>query len=267
MVLGQPIHLVQLTDTHLFAEETQTLLGIPTAESLAQVLQSVRDLDPQPTHLLLTGDLSQDESIASYQKLAELIQPLGLPTFWLPGNHDHLDRIVQTFVHPPFRSDKSLRLGDWRLLLLNSQILGKVAGRLSLESLEWLDLELSQDPQTPTLISLHHPPFSLDTEWLDNSALLNPEDFFAVCDRHPQIKLILFGHIHQEFEATRNDVTYLGCPSTCIQFARGSDTFALDEQKPGFRCLSLYADGSWNSHVQRVSYDRAIDLSYQGSGY
>jgi 3',5'-cyclic-AMP phosphodiesterase len=67
------------------------------------------------------------------------------------------------------------------------------------------------------------------------------------------VKLVLFGHIHQEVSRERSGVTYLGCPSTCFQFADGHENFTLDtDRHPGFRILDLAVDGSWTSEVRRV---------------
>jgi 3',5'-cyclic-AMP phosphodiesterase len=80
------------------------------------------------------------------------------------------------------------------------------------------------------------------------------------------VKLVLFGHIHQEICQERQGVTYLSCPSTCIQFAHDSDTFALDvDHYPGFRELELFADGTWTSQVHRV--DVALHPDLKSTGY
>jgi Icc protein len=87
---------------------------------------------------------------------------------------------------------------------------------------------------------------------------------FAVLDRHPQVKLVLFGHIHQDYNQTRHGVQYLGTPSTCIQFEPGSAEFALDEEKPGFRILHLYDNADWWTTVKRSSYVPRLDLAATG---
>ena len=122
----------------------------------------------------------------------------------------------------------------------------------ALLTLHWLDSQLKIIGNNPTLVALHHPPFYVNSHWLDSSTLQNPEEFFAVLDRHPQVKLVLFGHIHQEFHYQRYDVHYLGNPSTCIQFAPLSSTFTLDQKPPGFRLLKLYPNGTWESWVERI---------------
>jgi Icc protein len=141
---------------------------------------------------------------------------------------------------------------------------GKVQGELSLESLEWLDDQLQLTAATPTLIGLHHPPLLVGSKWLDTSALQNPENFFAVIDRYPQVKLVIFGHIHQEFECQRRGVYYLSAPSTCIQFAPHSQDFSLDRAQPGFRLFALYPDGRFETKVERVNFSYQLDLSVRG---
>jgi 3',5'-cyclic-AMP phosphodiesterase len=244
--------VVQLTDIHLFATPDQSLMGITTRASLLPIVEQIAQLQPSPDVLLLTGDLSQDGSPESYEQIINLLSPLNLPIYWLPGNHDCFEVMARSLAVPPFLADKSFVQSGWRFLLLNSQVPGEVQGYLSLASLDWLKDELTAHPELPTTIAFHHPPLSLNTKWLDSSALQNPDDLFQIVDRHPQVKLVLFGHIHQEVEQVRSSVTYLGCPSTCFQFARDHQTFTLDDRYPGFRILDLAADGSWSSEVRRV---------------
>jgi Icc protein len=60
--------------------------------------------------------------------------------------------------------------------------------------------DLSQDGNPETLIGLHHPPLLVNSDWLDSSTLQNSEELFETIARHPQVRLVVFGHIHQEFE-------------------------------------------------------------------
>ena len=117
----------------------------------------------------------------------------------------------------------------------------------------------------PTVIALHHPPFHVNSDWLDTSTLQNPEELFAVLERHSQVQLVLFGHIHQEFNHQRHGVHYLGTPSTSIQFEPQSSKFSLDHKYPGFRLLNLYADGTWETWIERVAH--AYQLNLAATGY
>ncbi len=266
MSQASPFLIAQVTDIHLFANASEELLGLPTAQSFHAVLEQLQQLLPQPDILLLTGDLSQDESPESYQYLQDLLKPLGIPTYWLPGNHDQPAVMEQVLNQAPISSEKSFYAGGWQFLLLNSAVYGCVHGQLLPESLQWLEFQLQQTRERPTLIALHHSPFLMDSAWLDKNPLRNAEELLAVIDRHPQVCLVVFGHVHQEFERSRHGVRYLGCPSTCFQFMPESEKFALDKIEPGFRLINLYPDGSFQTKVVRVAYD-AHQLDTAAVGY
>lgn len=259
-----PLQLVQLSDLHLFAQAESDLLGLRTLDSFEAILSDLGQQHPRPDLLLLTGDLSQDETPAAYARIGNLLRPLNTPTYWLPGNHDHLPTMQQALSTPPLYPDKSIHCGAWRLLLLNSSVPGQVHGHLSATSLAWLEQELQVAAPHPTLIALHHPPFLVNSTWLDKSGLQNSEALFAILDRYNHIKLVLFGHIHQEFHRQRQGVHYLSTPSTCIQFAPQSSGFALDEINPGYRCLTLNPDGSFATQVRRIQMQQQLNLAAQG---
>lgn len=264
MSVLSPLRLVQLTDLHLFADSGRQLLGLPTMESFEAVLRQVSLLQPQPELLLLTGDLSQDGKPESYERLHDMLQLLECSAYWLPGNHDRLPAMEQCLAGGVISDQKSFQAGGWHFLLLNSQVPGCVHGHLASDTLEWLEYQLNLVGEVPTLVSLHHPPFVVGSDWLDGSTLQNPDALFAVLDRYPKVKLVLFGHIHQEYSYTRHGVYYLGTPSTCIQFEPHSTLFALDEEQPGFRILDLYPDGNWWTTVERSSYVPTLDLAAIG---
>jgi Icc protein len=264
MIQASPLLIAQITDIHLFANPSQELLGLPTAKSFHAVLERLQKLFPQPELLLLTGDLSQDETPESYQYLQDLLKPLAIPTYWLPGNHDQPLVMEQVLNQAPISSQKSFSAGGWQFLLLNSAVSGCVHGQLSPESLDWLNLQLEQTRERPTLISFHHPPFAVNSDWLDRIFLQNAEELFAVIERHPQVRLVVFGHIHQEFSLSRDGVHYLGCPSTCFQFMPESEKFGLDNTKPGFRLINLYPDGSFQTTVERVAFAHQLDTAALG---
>jgi Icc protein len=154
---------------------------------------------------------------------------------------------------------KSFQRGNWHFILLNSCVADSVHGYLSPTTLDWLDSELQISANNPTLIALHHAAVSVNSAWLDASCLQNSPEFFAIVERHPQVKLVLFGHIHQEFHQQRHGIHYLGSPSTCYQFQAENPTFAISEELPGFRLLKLYSDGTWETKIERVAYPVPIE--------
>jgi 3',5'-cyclic-AMP phosphodiesterase len=249
------LRVVQISDTHLFAGEEQEMLGVVTARSLQAVVRSLQALQPQPDLLLMTGDLSQDETTESYQRLCRAIAPLKLPAYWIPGNHDIPELMQEVLQTESISAQKTFQAGGWNFVLLNSAVAGQTSGALSSETLTWLEEQL-QASDRPTLVALHHPPLPIASEWMDNLSLQNGEDLFQVLDRYPHVKVVVFGHIHQTFDAERNRVRYLGAPSTCVQFKPKARDFTIDEMQPGFRLLQLEPSGKFTTQVERVSAEQ-----------
>jgi Icc protein len=249
-----PVLIAQLTDIHLFATDNHKMLGMATTESFQAVIRRLKELQPELDFLILTGDLSGDGTEASYENLQHLLHPLHIPTYWLPGNHDCAIAMEEILTLGMISRRKSFTRGSWNFILLNSSVVGAVHGYLPDQTLDWLDSQLKILGNNPTVVSLHHPPMAINSAWLDISALQNSEELFAILDRHPQVKLVLFGHIHQEFQHTRHHVDYLSTPSTCIQFLSNSPILAIDEKLPGFRLLKLHPNGTWETWVERVPY-------------
>ncbi len=249
--------VAQITDTHLFSDPEQSLLGIKTEDSYRAVLAKLAMLSPRPDLLLMTGDLTQDGSEDSYIRLRDSLTALQIPTYWLPGNHDEVAIMQKQLAHGVISRDKLVQMKGWQILLLNSALPNQVYGYLSDASLDWLEQQLSNFPKSPTLVALHHPAFPLGSDWLDRIGLQNQSEFWQVCDRHPQVRVVLSGHAHQEFDQIyqreHNQVRCLVTPSTCIQFQPQNPKFQIDAAEPGFRLLRLYANGKVETEVSRLT--------------
>ncbi|MDA4626591.1 metallophosphoesterase, partial [Enterobacter hormaechei] len=90
------VRILQITDTHLFAEKHETLLGINTWESYQAVLSAIHASQRPCDLIVATGDLAQDHSSAAYQHFAEGIASFAAPCVWLPGNHDFQPAMYST---------------------------------------------------------------------------------------------------------------------------------------------------------------------------
>jgi Icc protein len=99
------------------------------------------------------------------------------------------------------------------------------------------------------LVCLHHPPVKMGSRWLDTVGLANADEFLARASASGNVKLALFGHVHQQSDTQHNGITIIGTPSTCRQFAAGSDTFAVDDNPPAYRRVTLYTDGRFEHEL------------------
>ena len=262
---ADPAFLVHLSDSHLFGEVHGTLLGMNTRDSLQKVIELVRVQQSQIDLLLATGDLSQDGTLASYQQFRELTRQLDAPARWIPGNHDEPQIMAEAAVQSALL-DSVVDIGNWRVTLLDSAVPGSVPGYLQDEQLQLLARSLSEAPERHHLVCLHHHPVSIGCAWMEPIGLRNPEAFFEVLDRFPQVRAVLWGHVHQEIDQLRNNVRLIASPSTCIQFEPGSEDFKVGEQAPGYRWLRLLPDGRLETGVERVTgFNFQVD--YGSNGY
>ncbi|WP_263147224.1 3',5'-cyclic-AMP phosphodiesterase [Pseudomonas sp. RIT-PI-AD] len=256
--------LVQLSDSHLFAQADGRLLGMDTRDSLVRVVERVLEEQPRIDLVLATGDLSQDGSAESYQRFRALSEVIPAPVRWIPGNHDDRQTMDAVCAHSDLL-EPVFDLGGWRIVLLDSSIAGAVPGHLDETQLALLERALAEAGARHVLVGLHHHPVSIGCRWMEPIGLRNAEALFAVIERFPRVRAVLWGHVHQAFDRMRDDVRLLASPSTCVQFAPGSDNFRVDEEAPGYRWLRLYADGRLDTGISRVTgIDFEVDYSIKG---
>ena len=259
------LRLVQITDCHLYADDDGQLLGLTTADSFNAVIDDIPQ-HPLADALLATGDLSQDESAGSYQRLKAGVKQLGLPSFWLPGNHDDPVLMAKELVGDNLHPHKRLLSKHWQIILLNSHVERRVYGRLDDGELQMLERALNEFPNHHALVVLHHHPVPIKCVWLDTIGLKNPEPMFALLSKHRQKSVVLWGHVHQFFDGEKDGVRLLSTPSTCVQFKPHSPDFQADTEAPGYRYLDLHADGRVDTQLKRIEHI-AFTVDYSVKGY
>ena len=198
----------------------------------------------KPDLLLASGDLSEDGSPASYDALRQLFDPLGIPVLALPGNHDDAALLAERFPGSPVDGVGVSEHGLWQIVRLNSSLPGRPEGHLSEKTLAELEGILENDPQRPRLIALHHQPVMMGGPWIDKYPLTDPEAFLYLVDQCPGVKAVVWGHVHQAFEADRGGIAMLGGPSSAINSLPGAQKFTADPVGPAFRWLELRVDGT-----------------------
>lgn len=261
------VKLLQITDTHLFSDEEGALLNVNTRDSFHAVIDMIHSQGIDFNTIIATGDISQDHSADSYLRFIDGITPLDKPCIWLPGNHDYQPNMAQVLPSSQVHALEHALLGEhWQVIVLDSQVVGKPHGRLSDQQLELLDNRLTEHAGRHTLILLHHHPLLVGSQWLDQHNLKDSEDFWQIVDKHNNVKLVVCGHVHQDFDQMRGDVRVMATPSTCVQFKPSSSDFALDNQAPGWREITLLANGQVDSCVKRLDSTRFMP-DFASGGY
>lgn len=235
------MRLVQLTDLHLLADPKARYRGQDTRAHFLAALKEAKQL--KPDLLILTGDLAEDEQLATYQWLYQQLENSHLNWQWLAGNHDQPQLMAS--LSP---ADFYQQTEHWQILGLNSHLPSATQGRLDDQQLERLKTALNNTK--PLLIALHHPPVAVASQWKDKLALENSDEFWALLKNKPQAKLVIFGHVHQAFSQRKYHSLNLATPATAIQFTAEVDNFAIDNTAlPALRLICLKPAGQYSTRL------------------
>jgi|TARA_R110002049_G_scaffold54739_1_gene152191 Icc protein len=264
------LNLLQITDSHLTKDAKSDLLGVVTRDSLGAVLALLKKNmlgkeHCEPDFLVASGDIAQDSSPEAYQYFRDITETLCAHSGWFSGNHDD-SQVMTGSLNEKQLFSKVYRFEHWQLIMLDSSVSGSVHGKLDKKELALLEATISERPDLHTLVCLHHHPVDIGSAWLDKIGLHNRDDFFKILDKFDNVRGVLWGHIHQEWQSERNGVSLLATPSTCIQFLPKSSGFAVENIAPGYRWLSLHADGRIESKVYRAE-EFKFDLDLKSTGY
>lgn len=229
--------VVQISDSHCYADQSARHKNCVPYANLATIVKHICQHE-QPDLILFTGDLSQDGSVASYQHLATLMSKTAIPTAVIAGNHDHPENLAQYFVGENIYHKQQLLLKNWQIILLDSVIPNQEGGQILNDQFKYLRQQLAINHDHPTMVVCHHHPIPCGNSELDRMMLANADEFNQIVQSQPQIKAVLFGHIHQNLERQLNGVHYLGCPQTA------------SAENPAYRCLRLLSNGQLNTTVK-----------------
>lgn len=245
--------VLQLTDLHLFAEPDGLFNNINTRDSFTQVLNHIQQHYGNPDVIVITGDLAHDGEPATYQFIADSLRPFNTSVYCVLGNHDHRENAYRVYPLAPITTDLHCLLGNWQIILVDSNrqpMPGSYQGEVSQAELQRVGELIAQHPDKWTLIAMHHNLPKHD----DRGVILevrNHQQVMQYFEQRPDIKLVLSGHVHQEFVIVQNGICYLSTPATGYQSK--SKSGQVTGEAPGYRWLKLYQNGRFETDVRRVT--------------
>ena len=251
--------LCQITDLHIKPERKLAYGVVDTATMLERCVQQIRALPQRPDAVIATGDLVDGGTHAEYALLRELLTPLTMPVYLLPGNHDERNALRQSFAgHRYLQSDSpfiqyAIEDHPLRLVVLDTVIPGQGGGTLCDERLQWLEQTLAASDK-PTVVALHHPPFLTGIGHMDRVGFDTPAKLERVIARHPQVERVIAGHLHRPITVRFGGTVASTCPSPAHQVVldlshHGADNFIMEP-----RAFQLH----WWSGQQLVTHTAYI---------
>jgi 3',5'-cyclic AMP phosphodiesterase CpdA len=253
--------IAQISDTHILAPASEH----PAAELRADCLRrAVADINEQkPDAVVFTGDTTQHGLPEEYALLRELLAPLDAPVYPVPGNRDNRDTLRSAFRDHP----NLPRNGDFlhytveehpiRLVAIDSTSPGERKGRFCAERQAWLESELQDQPERPTVLFIHHPPFDVDDHYV--GGYRRREEAAALADivsRHVQVAGMLCGHVHWPVETRWAGTEARIMPSIAVDVRKGVDEIEA-QGRPVYMLHRLAAETGIASEAMMVTADEA----------
>src|SRR5438309_8597200 len=90
--------IAQITDMHIKPEGVLAYGRLDTAPYLRRAVAHLLALKPRPDVVLATGDLVDGGLPEEYRRLHDLLAPLSMPVYLIPGNHDNRDALAAAFT-------------------------------------------------------------------------------------------------------------------------------------------------------------------------
>ena len=216
---SKPFTFVQLSDSHIGFNKP------PNADAratFAEAIAKVKALPVQPDFIIHTGDVSQLSRDEEFDDADQMLKSIGLPVFFVPGEHDMLDPGGgKAFLG---RFGKGTKGAGWYsfdhrgvhfVALVNvADLKPGGMGNLGAEQLAWLKADLAgRSSSTPIVVFAHIPLWTVYADWgwgTDDSA-----EALKLLARFGSVT-ILNGHIHQITQKVEGRIAFHTARSTAF---------------------------------------------------
>src|SRR5258708_23320026 len=136
--------IAQITDMHIRPRGKIAYERVDTNAMLEAAVATIEALPRKPDLVIATGDLTDCGLAEEYQVLREILEPLSMPVYLVPGNHDRRAELFAEFASDGYlKSDDgflhyTIEGHDVRLVALDTVVPGHGHGEMCAQRLSWL---------------------------------------------------------------------------------------------------------------------------------
>jgi 3',5'-cyclic AMP phosphodiesterase CpdA len=271
--------IAQITDMHVRPRGKIAYERVDTNAMLETAVAAIEALPRKPDLVIATGDLTDCGLAEEYEVLRDILEPLSMPVYLVPGNHD---RRAELFAE--FGSDGYLTNDDGflhytieghavRLIGLDTVVPGHGHGEMCARRLSWLEGRLAERRDQPTLIFMHHPPFSTGLADMDRINCRNGQAMANVLRRVTNVERVVCGHHHRPITVRWGGTIGSVAPSTAHQVTldlvpdNSSTTFMMEP--PGLQLHLWSPEAGLVTHTVSIGtfagpFPFLLDADYPG---
>jgi 3',5'-cyclic AMP phosphodiesterase CpdA len=215
--------IAQITDLHVTTGQ-DPLNQLRNEQRLRQVLRTIHELQPRPTAIIASGDLVDHGEPAEYDELKRILADSEIPIYYAVGNHDRRQPFLDAFGGPNAPVDANgfvqyaVDFDGLRMVVCDTLEEGRDRSGFSAERAQWLAETLDAQPDTPTIVVMHHPPILSGVRWMDPDP--NAPWIGQLADAirgRDQVRVVLCGHVHRAFHGLLAGQVVATAPATSIQ--------------------------------------------------
>jgi 3',5'-cyclic AMP phosphodiesterase CpdA len=217
--------IAHLSDPHVRPRGQLYQNAVDSNTMFLTAIRQLAGLIPRPDLVILSGDLVDMGTEAEYDQAAEMLALIPQPVLMIPGNHDDRERFRKRFGHHAYLASAGplhFVAGDrgaLRILGLDITVPGAHHGDMDDAACLWLEARLAEEPERPTLIMMHQPPFHSGIRFIDAYCCRQGARLADIVARFPNVERILCGHIHRFMQLRFGGTMLVTAPSTTTAIA------------------------------------------------
>ena len=217
--------IAQLSDPHLRRRGVLYQGLVDSNAMFANAIRTLNALSPAPDLVLLSGDVVDGGTPEEYAFAREMLAEIRQPVLVIPGNHDEREAFRASFADHGYLPESGPlhfvvgNLGPVRLVGLDVTVPGFHYGNMDEAAAAWLESALAAEPDRPTIIMMHQPPFTSGITYIDEYSCRLGERLAAIVAPYPAVERIVCGHIHRFMQLRFGGTMLVTAPSTVSAIA------------------------------------------------
>ena len=248
--------IAQISDTHITTPDADEPKFAARLKALEAFVLHINALAEKPDVVLHSGDVTHGGTPEYYQAVRSVMQDLSVPVQFALGNRDKGENLVAALGD---LGGGAAKLVDGfliyaidgypvRLIAMDTQHREHNIGTTCSVRLCVLEELLKEQPDKPTALFMHHPPFRVTAAadpyqfQFDDPVLADA--FLTLIAQHKQVVHMFCGHMHRAYSTD-----LATCRATCVPSLPADNR--LGEFPPDLEGRPLYEMHRWNAAEKR----------------